>query len=195
MKEQDALYTAALSRMGEEQGLIDLKMSASTNTAYVTITTKGIQYYEDMRQRNNRVFIVHGHDEAKKWELKNLLQRFRLDPIILHEQDSMGLTLIEKFEHYARICAAALVLLTPDDHVPATTRDESEAQWRARQNVIMEMGYFMGLLGRRYVVVICRGHVEIPSDISGVIYLPFKDSVDEVSEPLRNRLTGIEVME
>jgi predicted nucleotide-binding protein len=138
---------------------------------------------------DNKVFIVHGHDEAKKWELKNFLAGLKLDPIILHEQDDLGMTIIEKFEYYASQTTFAFVLLTPDDKAP-DEQNTAEFKWRARQNVIMELGWFMAKLGRRRVVIIHKGQVEIPSDILGVLYVSFKDSILEAGERIRKRLKG-----
>jgi predicted nucleotide-binding protein len=139
--------------------------------------------------QNKNVFIVHGHDEAKKWELKNFLSELGVRPVVLHEQDDLGKTIIEKFEYYASQSVFGFVLMTPDEQtsVPSST----EAKWRTRQNVIMELGWFMAKLGRNRIVVLHRGAVEVPSDISGVIYLEFRDSVLEVAEKIRQRLRGV----
>lgn len=136
----------------------------------------------------NKVFIVHGHDDISKWELKNILTSLGLEAIILHEQDDLGKTIIEKFEHYANECSFAFVLLTPDDTISGDSKVEN--QWRARQNVIMELGWFMSHLGRKNVVILHKGQVEIPSDILGVIYLKYISNVTEVSERIRVRLKG-----
>ena len=135
-----------------------------------------------------KVFIVHGHDEAKKWELKNYLRELGLEPVILHEQDDLGKTIIEKFEHYAAQCSFAFVLFTPDDPIPES--DRIERAWRARQNVIMELGWFMARLGRDRVVILHKGQVEIPSDILGIVYLSFRKDVVEAGEKIRQRLKG-----
>src|SRR6185503_4049466 len=135
------------------------------------------------------VFIVHGHDGTQKMELKRLLSELGLQPIILHEQDDMGKTIIEKFEHYAPQCAFSFVLLTPDDKLQAD--DSLEAKSRARKNVIMELGWFMAKLGRRRVMLLYKGKLEIPSDILGVLYLEFNESVLEVRETIRTRLRGV----
>lgn len=137
---------------------------------------------------NRNVFIVHGHDEAKKWEIKNFLKSLNLNAIILHEQDSMGKTIIEKFEHYASQSNFAFILMTPDDRGAAS--GDTESKWRARQNVIMELGWFMAKLGRDRVVILYKGELEIPTDILGVIYLKFNDSVLEVGEQIRQNLIG-----
>ena len=138
---------------------------------------------------NKNVFIVHGHNEAKKLELKSFLSDLGLRPIILHEQDDMGGTVIEKFEHYAPQCAFAFILLTPDDKLQI--RDSTDDKWRARQNVIMELGWFMARLGRLRVLLLYKGKLEIPSDILGVLYLEFNKSVLEVAEPIRARLKRV----
>jgi predicted nucleotide-binding protein len=132
------------------------------------------------------VFIVHGQNEAKKLELKGFLTTLGLQPVILHEQGNMGNTIIEKFEHYAPKSSFAFVLMTPDDK--AATANATEAKWRARQNVIMELGWFMAKLGRKRVVILYQGEMEIPSDILGVVYLKFTETVREVSEDIRTEL-------
>jgi len=137
---------------------------------------------------NKKVFIVHGHDEAKKWELKNFLTELGLEPVVLHEQDDLGKTIIEKFEHYAMQCTFSFVLLTPDD--PILEADPEQRAWRSRQNVIMELGWFMARLGREKVVLLHKGKVELPSDILGVLYLAFHKDVTEVGEKIRQRLRG-----
>lgn len=143
--------------------------------------------------KNIKVFIVHGHNEAKKWELKDFLTRLGLEVIILHEQDDKGFTIIEKFEHYAKECSFAFILMTPDDQIPDI--NEKEIKWRSRQNVILEMGWFMSHLGRERVILLLQGSIDIPSDISGVLYIPFKESVAECAEKIRQRLENIELID
>ena len=109
------------------------------------------------------VFLVHGHDEGTKQEVARALERLGLKPIILHEQPDAGRVILEKFEAHADV-GYAVVLLTPDD--------ECGDKRRARQNVILELGYFLGKLGRRRVSVIYEEGVEIPSDYQGVLYTP-----------------------
>ncbi|MEO5356692.1 MAG: nucleotide-binding protein [Nitrospirae bacterium YQR-1] len=189
IQEQDKLYTAALSFLESENKLIRLNMDKE-NKICVTITPKGVAFFENKKKQGNMIFIVHGHNEANKYELKSFLSELGLNSIILHEQDDRGLTIVEKFEFYAKTCRFAFVLLTPDDVIPQGL-DSTEKKWRARQNVIMELGWFMGVLGRENVVILYKeGDIEIPSDISGVLYLPFTVSILEVSEKIRKRLTG-----
>lgn len=139
---------------------------------------------------NKKVFIVHGQNEAKKLELKDFLAKLALDPVILHQQNDLGKTIIEKFEYYASQCAFAIVLLTPDDQA-APANSSIEGKWRARQNVIMELGWFMAKLGRERVLLLHQGQLEIPSDILGVVYAPFASSVTEAGETIRERLKGV----
>ena len=120
-----------------------------------------------------RVFVVHGHDEATKEAVARFLSKLSLEPVILHEQPNQGRTIIEKFEGHADV-DFAVVLLTPDDvgH-PASVPEDSRP--RARQNVIFELGYFVGRLGRSRVCALYKGSVEILSDYEGVIYISMDD--------------------
>ena len=116
-----------------------------------------------------RVFVVHGHDGEAKEAAARCLEKLGLEAIILHEQPSGGRTIIEKFEDYADV-AYAVVLLTPDD-VGAAKADPGNLKARARQNVILELGFFLGRLGRGRVCALHKGQVEIPSDYHGVLWV------------------------
>lgn len=122
-------------------------------------------------QFSRRIFIVHGHDEALKVEVARLLERLEFEAVILHEQPNRGRTVIEKFENYSDV-GFAVALLTPDDvgakqPVQGHTPDLVP---RARQNVIFELGFFIGRLSRDRVVALHRHGTELLSDISGVVY-------------------------
>jgi len=120
---------------------------------------------------HGRVFIVHGHDEARKHELFRVLQDTTgSKPIILHEQPSGGRSILEKLEAYAHSAGFAVVLLTADD-VGRANGAETDAP-RARQNVVFEAGYFAGRLGRARVVLLHEAGVELPSDLDGIVYVP-----------------------
>jgi CheY-like chemotaxis protein len=133
-------------------------------------------------------FIVHGHDDGTKLALKNFLQnRLHLpEPIILHEQPNQGRTIIEKFEHYAAQASIVFVLLTPDD-VGAAVADSDDLKRRGRQNVIFEMGYFLGELGRLSgrVLLLHNGSIELPSDLSGIVYIDISSGIDAAGEQIR----------
>ncbi len=124
---------------------------------------------------SNRVFVVHGHDDAALQGLARFLEKLGLEAIILKEQPDQGRTIIEKFESSADDVGFAVVLLTPDDIGGAVKAERTDA--RARQNVIFELGYFAGKLGRGRVCLLRKGSVEIPSDLYGVIYTEM-DSAD-----------------
>jgi predicted nucleotide-binding protein len=117
----------------------------------------------------NRVFLVHGHDTGTKETTARFIERLGLAPIILHEQANEGRTIIEKFEAYGEV-GFAIVLMTPDD-VGASVNEQNKLLGRARQNVILELGYFTGRLGRRKVCALFKPGIEIPSDFHGVLFL------------------------
>lgn len=119
---------------------------------------------------SRRIFIVHGHDNETKETVARFSEKLGLETIILHEQPNGGKTIIEKFEKHAEV-GYAIVLLTPDDEGYPTGKPE-QVQSRARQNVILELGYFMGILGRNRVCALVKENVEIPSDFQGVLYIP-----------------------
>jgi CheY-like chemotaxis protein len=136
-------------------------------------------------------FIVHGRDETTKLAVKNYLQNTLSlgEPIVLHEQPNAGRTIIEKFEDYAAMSALVFVLLTPDD-VGGNGDDPDDQKRRARQNVIFEMGYFLGMIGRQSgrVILLYRPPLELPSDISGVIYVDISGGVEAAGEAIRKEV-------
>lgn len=115
---------------------------------------------------SRRVFVVHGHDDGSREMVARFLERIGFEAVILHEQANQGRTVIEKVEAHGDV-GFAVVLLTPDDEgcVRGGTPEP-----RARQNVILELGYFIGRLGRGKVCALKRGTLEIPSDYAGVVY-------------------------
>lgn len=119
------------------------------------------------------VFIVHGHDETAKVKTARFIQQLGLRPIILHEQSSSGRTIIEKIEEYSNV-GFGIVLYTPCD-VGAKKGEEGNIKPRARQNVVFEHGYLIGKIGRKNVCALFRNDVEIPNDISGVVYVKMDD--------------------
>jgi predicted nucleotide-binding protein len=132
------------------------------------------------------VFIVHGLDFEPVNELKAILKELGLNPRVLKELPNRGMTIIEKLERYANV-GYAFVLLTPDDvgsilveRLGKETFKFSKLALRARQNVILEFGYFIGRLGRDKVCCLYKGDVELPSDMHGIVYMPFQKSVNEV---------------
>jgi predicted nucleotide-binding protein len=128
--------------------------------------------FREGTERSNKVFIVHGHDGELKESTARLVAKLGLEPIILHEQANKGRTIIEKFSDHANDTAFAIVLLTADDEGRKKTPPGEEAlRPRARQNVIFELGFFFGFLGRGRVCAIYEKGVELPSDLHGVLYV------------------------
>jgi predicted nucleotide-binding protein len=115
---------------------------------------------------SRKVFIVHGHDEGARETVARFLERIGLDAIILHEQANKGRTVIEKVVAHSDV-GFAVVLLTPDDEGCAKG---GTPEPRARQNVLLELGFFIGHLGRDKVCALKRGTLEIPSDFAGVVW-------------------------
>ncbi|MGE6570770.1 TIR domain-containing protein [Shewanella vesiculosa] len=128
------------------------------------------------KAKSNKVFIVHGHDGETKYRTANFLRQHDLDPIILHLKASRNRTIIEKLEKYTEDVGYGIVLYTPDDLGQVKSKaSNGELDNRARQNVIFEHGYLMGLIGRENVVAIVKGDIELPNDISGVVYIDDAD--------------------
>ncbi|QIE60865.1 nucleotide-binding protein [Rasiella rasia] len=127
---------------------------------------------EVIENKTNNIFIVHGHDEHTKTDLARTIEKLGLNPIILSEQPNRGQTIIEKFELHSDV-GFAVVLLTADDLGKVKT--ETKDKYRARQNVILEMGYFIGKLGRSNVFPLYESGVELPSDLHGVLYNPIDE--------------------
>ncbi len=123
----------------------------------------------------SKVFIVHGSDKAAQSKAARFVEKLGLEAIILHEKASSGRTIIEKIEHYSDV-GFAIVLYTPDDVGNVKSKSE-ELNGRARQNVVFEHGYLIGKLGRENVVALVESPIELPNDISGVIYI----NIDEAS--------------
>ena len=123
---------------------------------------------------NNKVFIVHGHNETMKQSVARVIHQIGLEPIILHEQPNQGRTIIEKFTDYSDV-SFAVVLLSGDDLGYSKSNSPDDSRARARQNVILELGFFMGKLGRGKVVALFEQieNFEFPSDYQGILYTPF----------------------
>lgn len=129
---------------------------------------------KEIKQRDHfdkrKVFIVHGHDVEAKLEVARFIEKLNLEPIILHEQANDGLTIIEKIEKYSDV-GFGIVLYTACDIGYAKER-EKEKMDRARQNVVFEHGYLIAKLGRKNVCALVRDNIEVPNDISGIVYVP-----------------------
>lgn len=137
---------------------------------------------------NRNVFVVYGHDEDLKMELETLLRRWDLTPLILDKLPSGGQTVIEKLEGHITTAGYGIVLATPDDQ---GYRKESpgELMYRCRQNVVLEMGMLLAKLGRDRVAILQQHpkETERPSDIQGLLYIPFEDHIEPEASKLLAR--------
>lgn len=131
-------------------------------------------------------FIVHGHDTALRLDLKNYIQNTLgwQEPVILAEKPSSGRTLIEKFEDHAEKADYAFVLLSPDDLM-------KDSEVRARQNVVFELGFFVGYFGRKSgrVLALRKGDVRFPGDLDGVVYIDVSAGIAAAGEEIRRELS------
>lgn len=159
------------------------------------VPAKEVTFQEIEPQANtvsNCVFIVHGHDELNLLRTKELLrERWALEPVVLSGQPGKGRTIIEKFEDEARRASFAFVLLTPDDVIQ---KDESEYS-QARPNVIFELGWFYGRLGRDRVCILFKEGTQIHSDLDGLSRIQFKDSVAESMAEIESELVEAGLLE
>jgi predicted nucleotide-binding protein len=156
-------------------------VSASVDKQILTLESilERLAFYEEPTARarpteakdRSKIFVVHGHDEGALQAMARSLETVGLQAIVLREQPDQGYTTIEKFEARASEVGFAVALLTPDDLGGPLAASEQAA--RARQNVIFELGYFVGSLGRGRACLLRKGDVEIPSDLFGVIYTDF----------------------
>lgn len=153
--------------------------------------------HEAVALASRKVFVVYGHDPAARTQLEAMLRRWGLDPLILDQLPSEGQTIIEKLEKYAgEDVRFAVVLATPDDEGHVRSKPD-EKKYRARQNVVLEMGLLLAKLGRSKVAILMKDqeHMERPSDIQGLIYLPFIDNVEDVKVQLAKEMDkqGLEI--
>lgn len=145
-----------------------------SNTESAKNQTNGLMEVSSLSCKpDNKVFIVHGHDDTMKNDVANYLIKLKLEPVILHEQANLGMTLIEKIEEYSNV-GFGIVLYTPCDKGGLATDDIECMKFRARQNVVFEHGYLLGKLGRSRVCALMKGELEYPNDISGLLYIEYQ---------------------
>ncbi|MFT3988671.1 TIR domain-containing protein [Aestuariivirga sp.] len=121
------------------------------------------------RSNSRKVFIVHGHDDGAKESVARFIENLGFEAIVLHERPNKGRTIITKFREEAADVGFAVVLMTPDDHGARFGLVETKP--RARQNVVFELGFFIGELGPAHVAALVKGDIEAPSDFDGVVYI------------------------
>lgn len=148
-----------------------------SHSAYKQTLTKLAALVKKVDAENRNVFIVHGRDHAIRDEVQRVLHSLSIPTIVLDKEGDAGQTVVEKFEREAARCEYALVIGSPDDEGrlrPKTRKasDQDELKPRARQNVVLELGYFLAKLGRANVFLLYTGNLDQPSDLAGVIYQP-----------------------
>ena len=141
---------------------------------------------------SRRVFVVHGHQEAIREATARFIERLDLTPVILHEQPNKGRTIIEKFTDYSDV-GFAVVLFTGDDRGGAISGPYDKQKPRARQNVVLELGFFLGKLGRGRVCALYQDGVEIPSDYNGVLFVKLDDAAWKLQLAKELKAARIEV--
>lgn len=175
-------------------------LDINTNNASPIVVPKSQQTDSNHQQQNQtnhlhgskeRVFVVHGHDEGAREQLELILHKLGLDPFVLQNTGGAGLTIIEALESEigtATKTKFGIVLLTPDDFGYSQSEGSENAQPRARQNVVLEMGMLLSSIGRKNVAILKKGHLETPSDAQGILYIPFNKHVKETVPKLVDRL-------
>ena len=148
----------------EEYGLPNVPLESSGKDPEVNTTIAAKQ-----------VFVVHGRDDGTRDMVARFIGGLGLEPVILQEQPNEGRTIIEKFEDHAQTAGFAVAICTPDD-VGALAGEPARLKPRMRQNVVFELGYFAGAIGRKRVCALVKGDIEKPSDYDGVMYIPMIDS-------------------
>lgn len=151
--------------------------------SFANINEKKIERLLEKRKKidflqpiDKKVFIIHGHNEARLKELNEILRNsFKIEPVILNEMPDNGDTIIEKFEEYARSCAFAFVLVTQDDWV----ENKGNKYFQARPNVLFELGWFCGRFGRNKVRILKQKGAEMPSDLNGIVTIEFYEKLEE----------------
>jgi predicted nucleotide-binding protein len=140
---------------------------------------------------NRQIFIVHGHDSEARDQLELALRRLGLEPFVLMNTSGGGKTIIEALEgKIGRDYSSdfGIVLMTPDDVGYAKKDGPDRAEPRARQNVVLETGMLLSSLTRERIAIVVKGHVEIPSDLQGIIRFNYNDHVREIIPKLCQRL-------
>lgn len=148
---------------------------------------------DEIKQSSSKksVFIVHGRDKAPAYELARILEKqFKLDTTLLQEKPHRGRTIIEKLEDYSSV-HYTFVIITPDD-IGALKGENLRA--RGRQNVILEWGHFIAKLGRKRTCILLKGNMELPSDMQGVGYYRFRDSIEEVFLKIKRELKSANII-
>ena len=166
----------------------------------IPLLSQGVKAASNLFQQieKKQIFIVHGHDEESRDQLELALRRLGLEPFILMNASGQGQTIIEALEGcigHDFSSAFGISLLTPDDIGYAKKDGQVKAEARARQNVILETGMLLASLTRKRMAIIVRGHIELPSDLEGIIRFNYNENIREITPKLCQRLkeAGFEI--
>ena len=173
----NSVYVRAYERgLGETKALLESMVEEIEEYWPDEISTRAFSETPPIteRQVSNRIFVVHGRDDGTRNTIARFLENLELEPVILQELPSEGRTVIEKFEDHSGV-DFAVVLCTPDD-VGALDSERDNFRSRPRQNVVLELGFFLGTLGRNRVCALLDGDMDMPSDYGGVLYILLDDS-------------------
>ncbi len=186
-KLKEAISNALVGNAAELDGSTSVKPASFVDESSAPVASASLS-----DSVSEGVFVVYGHDEAAREQLELVLHRLDLDPFVLGNTAGSGLTIIEALENEILSPKEdkrfGIVLLTPDDMGYKKADGAENAEPRARQNVVMEMGMLLAAFGRSRVAILKKGHVVVPSDASGIIYLPFNSHVKETAAKLCQRL-------
>jgi predicted nucleotide-binding protein len=191
-------FAAAMHQEGQPLTPYAVPSAALLNTpeADTSFTSKLRRAVEEQKMNQastvlpKRIFIVHGHDEGTRETVARFVETLGFKAVILHEQPNKGRTIITKFREEAADIGFAIVLMTPDDH---GGKAGGESRPRARQNVVFELGFFIGALGPEKVAALVKGEVEKPSDFHGVVYIPLDQGEWRISLAKELKAAGFEV--
>lgn len=153
-------------------------------------------YFDDAIQKiateaNNDVFILHGHNEAKWRELKELLQGMGAHPVLLSETKGLGsASWLDRFTRVAQTCEFAIAIFTEDDCV----LNKGKKYFQPRPNVLLEMGYFIAKLSVENMLILVQGEIKLPSDLEGVVYKKFTNGVSELRHEIEQELKEANVI-
>ncbi len=166
-------FQEALARDGGVELSQTIARNATEQSAELTSNYAVVEPPGAPRKPRRKVFVVHGHDEGPREAVARFLVQLDFEPVILHERPNRGRTVITKFQEEAADVGFAVVVMTPDD---SGGKAGESSQPRARQNVVFELGYFIGVLGPERVVALVKGAIERPSDFEGVVYVSYDTS-------------------
>ena len=171
MPEGLIMYVAPEDILRYDKYITDVTKSLLAEAKEIIANPKTTEISKSEPLDKSKVFIVHGHDNEAKLEIARFIEQMGFEPIILHEQASKGMTIIENIEEYSNV-GFGIVLYTPCD-IGYDKDKETEKMARARQNVVFEHGYLISKLGRNNVCALVKPSVETPNDISGIVYISF----------------------